>query len=122
MLHKNAVETIVAEREENGKFISMTDFLNRIEGKDINKRGIESLIKGGAFDSLGGFRSQYMGMYKFVLDGISQARKNNIEGQINSFEMFEEEPDESVKDDLPNIEEFPLKERLNMEKEASVSM
>lgn len=114
---KNAVETIVAEREENGKFISMTDFLNRIEGKDINKRGIESLIKGGAFDSLGGFRSQYMGMYKFVLDGISQARKNNIEGQINLFEMFEEDSDESVKDDLPNIEEFPLKERLNMEKE-----
>ena len=114
---KNAVETIVAEREENGKFISMTDFLNRIEGKDINKRGIESLIKGGAFDSLGGFRSQYMGMYKFVLDGISQARKNNIEGQINLFEMFEEDSDESIKDDLPNIEEFPLKERLNMEKE-----
>ena len=32
-----------------------------------------------------------MGMYKFVLDGISQARKNNIEGQINLFEMFEED-------------------------------
>lgn len=40
-----------------------------------NKRGIESLIKSGAVDSFGGARSQYMAVYKNILDGIGQAKK-----------------------------------------------
>ena len=67
---KGAVDALVAEREKNGPFTSMTDFCNRMEGGEWNKRGIESLIKGGAMDSLGGFRSQYMVIYKSILDGI----------------------------------------------------
>lgn len=58
-----------------------------MEGGEWSVRGIEGLIKGGALDSFGGFRSQYMAIYKEILAGIGHARKNNIEGQLNLFDM-----------------------------------
>ena len=114
---KGAVDALVAEREKNGPFTSMTDFCNRMEGGEWNKRGIESLIKGGAMDSLGGFRSQYMVIYKSILDGIGQARKNNIEGQLNLFDMDGGDESFQQQDELPPIQEYPLREKLAMEKE-----
>lgn len=114
---KGAVDALVAEREKNGPFTSMTDFCNRMEGGEWNKRGMESLIKGGAMDSLGGFRSQYMVIYKSILDGIGQARKNNIEGQLNLFDMDGGDESFQQQDELPPIQEYPLREKLAMEKE-----
>ena len=114
---KGAVDALVAEREKNGPFTSMTDFCNRMESGEWNKRGIESLIKGGAMDSLGGFRSQYMVIYKSILDGIGQARKNNIEGQLNLFDMDGGDESFQQQDELPPIQEYPLREKLAMEKE-----
>ncbi len=113
---RGAVDKLVEERERYGRFMSLSDFCNRMEGGDWNKRGIESLIKAGALDSLGGARSQYMAVYKSVLDGIGQARKKNIEGQLNLFDLdggdsFQQQ------DDLPNLSEYPSRERLMMEKE-----
>ncbi|MGL4790482.1 MAG: DNA polymerase III subunit alpha, partial [Anaerotignaceae bacterium] len=115
---KATINAIVKERDESGKFKSLTDFLKRMEQKELNKRAIESFIKAGAFDSLGGKRSQYMAIYKGVLDGITSSRKNNIEGQLDlfSFNMGEEEQP-NISDNLPNIDEFPQKEKLAMEKE-----
>ncbi|MEG0012807.1 MAG: DNA polymerase III subunit alpha [Cellulosilyticaceae bacterium] len=116
---KNVVERIVEEREKNGFFVSLTDFYNRMESKDTNKRSIESLILAGALDSLGGKRSQYMAIYKQVADGIAINKKNNIAGQIDLFAIGNEEINESnaKADSLPNIQEFDLKEILNYEKE-----
>ena len=114
---KGAVDALVAEREKNGKFTSLTDFCNRMEGGEWSVRGIEGLIKGGALDSFGGFRSQYMAIYKEILAGIGHARKNNIEGQLNLFDMGGDESFQQT-DELPFIREFPPKEKLAMEKEA----
>lgn len=114
---KGAVDALVVEREKNGKFTSLTDFCNRMEGGEWSVRGIEGLIKGGALDSFGGFRSQYMAIYKEILAGIGHARKNNIEGQLNLFDMGGDESFQQT-DELPSIREFPPKERLAMEKEA----
>ena len=114
---KGAVDALVAEREKNGKFTSLTDFCNRMEGGEWSVRGIEGLIKGGALDSFGGFRSQYMAIYKEILAGIGHARKNNIEGQLNLFDMGGDESFQQT-DELPSIREFPPKEKLAMEKEA----
>lgn len=114
---RNAIHALVKEREENGLFTSMTDFCNRMESGDLNKRSIESLIKAGAMDSLGGARSQYMAIYKSILDGIAQARKTNIIGQINLFDMGSEEESLQEMDDLPNIAEYILSDKLSMEKE-----
>lgn len=114
---RGAVDALVKEREKHGPFTSMTDFCNRMEGGEWNKRGMESLIKAGAVDSLGGYRSQYMVIYKSILEGIGQAKKQNIEGQLNLFDMGESDNAFGQQDELPDIPEYQPRERLAMEKE-----
>lgn len=114
---KNVIDRIVEERDKNGPFKSLTDFYNRMDSKDVNKRCVESLILAGAFDEFGGRRSQYMAAYKQIADGIATNRKNNIQGQINLFALGMEEEDNLNQDHLPNIPEFDMKEILNYEKE-----
>lgn len=116
---RSVIERIVEERDKNGPFKSLTDFYNRMDSKDVNKRCVESLILAGAFDDFGGRRSQYMAAYKQIADGIAANRKNNIQGQINLFALGGEEEEESGlnQDHLPNIPEFEMKEILNYEKE-----
>jgi DNA polymerase-3 subunit alpha len=113
---RGAVQAIVSEREANGKFAGITDFINRLPGGEINKRCIESLIKAGAFDSLGGKRSQYMAIYAGVMNGLQQSRKRTIEGQMNLFDTDGESAD-FLTDELPPMKELPTGVMLNMEKE-----
>ena len=114
---KKMIASMVAEREANGEFHSLTDFYTRMESKDTNKRGVESLISAGAFDSLGGKRSQYLAVYQQIADGINHSRKRNIEGQINLFAFGEEEEEVKNEDVLPAMEEHPSKLLLTLEKE-----
>lgn len=113
---KNMIDRIVEEREKGGEFRSLTDFYNRMESKDTNKRSIESLILAGAFDKLGGKRSQYMAVYKQIANGINLSRKNNISGQMDFFGLGGNEAVED-KDHLPDIPEFDSKDLLNYEKD-----
>ena len=117
---RSTINAIVKEREEKGSFRSLTDFLKRMEQKELNKRAIESFIKAGAFDSFGGNRSQYMAVYKGVLDGITSARKNNIAGQLDLFALAADAPEsgeEGFQDSFPDISEYSQKDKLAMEKE-----
>ncbi len=114
---RNAVELLVAEREKNGPYVSMTDFCNRLSEGEFNKRSVESLIKAGAMDSLGGTRSQYMAIYKTVIDGIGQAKKRNFAGQLNLFDLGGEDTGLQQTDELPAIAEFLPRDKLAMEKE-----
>ena len=114
---KKMISTMVEERETNGNFNSITDFYTRMASRDTSKRAVESLISAGAFDSLGGARSQYHGVYKQIADGITHGRKRNIEGQINIFSFGDEEEDIKNEDILPEIEEYSSKIMLTLEKE-----
>ncbi|MCL2873434.1 MAG: DNA polymerase III subunit alpha [Defluviitaleaceae bacterium] len=111
------VHTIVSEREQGGNYKSLTDFISRLSGKDLNKRCLESLIKAGAFDSLGGNRMQYMTAYVDILNGIASERKRNIEGQLSLFGFDDDESDTNHKDNLPKLMEYPIKQLLAHEKE-----
>ncbi len=111
------IEAIVKARQEKGEFISFFDFCQKVESKDINKRAVESLIKCGAFDCLGIYRSQLLAIYEKVLEGVTHDRKRNIQGQIGFFDV-EDETTISLKEDLlPDIKEFEDKIKLSMEKE-----
>ena len=110
------VKAIVGEREKNGPFKGLTDFCNRLTGQEINKRMVESLIYAGAFDSFGGTRRQYVSVYRSIMDGAAQSKKNNIEGQMNLFDLAFEDDSAASADNFPNIEEFSEKERLQNEK------
>lgn len=111
------IAAMVEEREASGPYNSLTDFYTRMASKDTSKRAIESLISAGAFDSLGGNRNQYHAVYKQIADGITLARKKNIEGQINLFAFGAEEEDLKNEDILPDMAEYPAKVLLTLEKE-----
>lgn len=114
---KTVINNIVQEREKNGKYTSITEFVNRLSSKDLNKRCMEGLIKAGAFDTLGGNRKQYISVYQQILGATTLNKKQSIEGQLNLFELFHESDGDIYKDELPAIPEFNLREILTMEKE-----
>lgn len=111
---KSNIEALVENRKKNGNYKSLTDFVDRLEN-NINARTIESLINAGAFDSLGGKRSQYSAMYKQVYEGYNQMKKKNIAGQLNLFDVGSTAVVKT--DDLPDIEEYPKNKLLELEKE-----
>ncbi len=113
---KSAIISIINSRNKKGKFVSFTDFCQKALDSNLNKRAVESLIKAGAFDSLGLYRSQLLAVYEQVMDGISNDKKRNIDGQMSLFDMANSGM-ESKKDNLPKIEEFDKKYLLAMEKE-----
>ena len=115
---ENAVRDIIDERESNGHYKSFRDFCERVEGRDINKRCIESLIKCGAFDVFGVFRSRLMAVYEKMIEGIQQNRKRNMDGQLSIFELAGKSNEaDTVREIYPDIKEYPSKMLLSMEKE-----
>jgi len=113
---KNAIKQIVDEREQNGRFLSFTDFCERMGTGNLNKRILESLIKAGAFDSLGGNRRQYMQGYKMVMDALAHGDKHVYDGQIDLFSINEDKT--PLEDDLlPEVSEYSEEQLLAFEKE-----
>lgn len=113
---KNQIKSIVATREKFGKFVSLSEFLERVLG-EVNSRSIESLIKSGAFDSLGGFRSQYLEVYRQIQSGLVEKKRKNISGQMDLFSISLSDEKEVYKDTLPEIPEFEKSKLLTMERE-----
>ena len=88
-----------------------------MSGTELNKRSLESLIKCGAFDSLGANRRQLMAVYEDLLSGITAQNRQNIAGQVSLFDDDGALGAENDADELPNLPEFDKRELLNMEKE-----
>lgn len=114
---ENAVGELINERNEKGAFKSFGDFCERIGGRDVNKRCVESLIRCGAFDSFGVYRSKLMAVYEKLLDSVQQSRKGRLEGQLSLFEIPGEKHAMEAEENFPELNEFPPKELLAMEKE-----
>jgi len=109
------VDNIIQERNKNGRFKSFIDFCERLDGKELNKRTVESLIKCGAFDLFGVYRSQLIAGFEKIMERIAQKRKTLMTGQLSLFDTAE--TDHSVNHDWPDIEEYDSKLLLAMEKE-----
>ena len=117
---RGVIQSLLAEREAHGPFLSFQDFCQRMSGADLNRRVVESLIKCGAFDSLGGRRSQLLEVYGQVLDAAAQQRRKNLEGQFDLFGGGEgEESFGQVEVALPDIPEFDRHKLMAMEKETT---
>ncbi|MGO5027542.1 DNA polymerase III subunit alpha [Candidatus Agathobaculum pullicola] len=115
---RSFMKQLVAERETGGMFSSFQEFCERMYDRELNRRALESLIKAGAFDSMGYRRSQLIQIVGAVVDAIAQSRKKNIEGQMDLFGMG----NDAVQDTqiaLPNIPEVSKRELLAMEKETT---
>ena len=115
---KGTVDALVEEREKGGNYKSLTEFIRRLSAYDVNKRCLESLIRAGAFDSLGGKRSQYVAVFQIIQSGLGQAKKTVAQGQLSLFDFGGEEDKTSYDmDELPDMKEFPDTLRLSDEKE-----
>lgn len=111
------IAALTKEREANGVFTGLKDFVERMADKDINKRMVESLIKAGAFDSIPGTRKQLMHIYAGVMDDVQQGRKKNMAGQLSLFDFAGEEEKEEFEIRLPEVGEYTSEEILAFEKE-----
>lgn len=108
---------LVAERKKNGPFLSFADFCRRMSGFDFNKRAAESLIRCGACDSFGLYRSQMLAMFEGIIDSAAKERASRVENQLF---LFEEEEMPPVPEPVPpKMEEFSRRELLVMEKETT---
>ena len=117
------VGLIVAERDANGPFADFYDFCDRVDLSVLNKRTIESLIKAGAFDSLGHPRQGLLHVYEQIVDQTAARRRREAEGQFDLFSSLGDGAAQSGSGDgsearlaIPD-REFDKKQRLAFEKE-----
>ena len=109
-----AISNIVKERLNNGKFQSITDFLNRVNPKDINKLQLEGLVKAGAFDNLNLNRQSLFNSIPNFITKTKNIFENKSANQIDLFADNENQEDEII----TKIEDWKFEERLAKEFES----
>ena len=111
------IQAIIEERNERGEFKHLKDFIERMGGREVNKRTIENFIKAGVFDSLGGTRKQFMMIYIQIMDQVNQERKYSMTGQMSLFDLVDDEQKKEFEIPLPKVGEYEKENKLAFEKE-----
>ena len=110
------INALVEEREANGEYRSLKDFIERLTGT-VNKRAIENFIKSGALDCLEGNRRQKMLVYSQIVDSIAQEKKNSFAGQMSLFDLVSDEEKKEYEIRMPDVEEYDKEMVLAFEKD-----
>ena len=113
---EGVVNLIKQARESKGRFNSFGDFLAKVDGAVCNKKTIESLIKAGAFDSLGASRKGLMAVHLTAIDSVSESKRAEAIGQFDLFGEVSESGISTIELDIP-IEEWDKSTLLNYERE-----
>ena len=109
-----AISNVVEERNKNGKFISINDFLNRVNPKNMNKLQLEGLVKAGAFDNININRQA---LFDSIPNFILKSKNIFDNKSVNQIDLFSE--DETLQNDIiRDIEDWKFEERLSKEFEA----
>ena len=114
---RSVVDVIIKEREMNGPFTTLEDFVNRMSNKEVNKRTLESFIKSGSLDSLPGTRKQKLYVSAELLDNKAREKKSAMEGQMSFFDLVAEEDKSSFQVSFTNVGEFDKEMLLAFEKD-----
>lgn len=112
-----SMEKIVEERKTHGDFVSLEDFLKRVESQYLNKRLVENLIKSGAFDCFKVSRAQMVSVFEPLMEMVYADKKKKESGQFSMFDLVENAAPAVVALPNSNIKEFPNKLKLSYEKE-----
>ncbi|MGB3933218.1 MAG: OB-fold nucleic acid binding domain-containing protein, partial [bacterium] len=113
---RGAIENIIAARQEGGNFVSLTDFCRRVDLRVVNKKVLESLIKCGAFGSLGQYRARMLAGLDDILERAQRYQQEKLSGQHSLLELLGTET-ETQEDKLPQVPEFTPERLLALEKE-----
>ncbi|CAM3655346.1 DNA polymerase III subunit alpha [Occultella aeris] len=115
----NVVAAIAAAREEKGDFTSFTDFLEKVPAVVCNKRTIESLIKAGAFDSLGHTRRALLMVHEQAVDSVIGVKRKEAEGQFDLFASLGGGDGDGggFAVEVPDLPEWDKKQKLAFERE-----
>ena len=111
---QGAIEAILAARKDAGEFDSIDSFLEQVDLQRVNKRVVESLVKCGAFDSLGHSRAALASVLDGLLESAARAAHDKAVGQASLFGASEP----GIRIQVPQLDEWPERERLANEKEA----
>ncbi len=109
-----SISNIVKEREKNGKFKSILDFIDRVNPKDINKLQLEGLVKAGAFDSL---IKKRQSIFKSIPNIILKSKNLFENKSVNQIDLFESN-EETNSNFLENVDEWNFEEKLSKEFES----
>ncbi|MFL2902692.1 MAG: DNA polymerase III subunit alpha [Candidatus Pelagibacter sp.] len=104
-----AISKIVEERTKNGNYKDLTDFINRVNPKDINKLQLEGLVKAGAFDN---FNSNRQSLYNSIPNIILKSKNIFENNSVNQIDLFQEDNDETY---LDIIEDWNVDVKLSKE-------
>src|SRR5690554_5210408 len=117
----NVVAEIVKTRETKGEFSDFTDFLAKVPAVVCNKRTIESLVKAGAFDSLGHTRRALMLVHEQAVDSVVGVKRKEAEGQFDLFADLGGTGDDGlaggVSVEVPDVPDWDKKQLLAFERE-----
>ncbi|SDC73138.1 DNA polymerase III, alpha subunit [Sanguibacter gelidistatuariae] len=115
----NVVDAIVASREAKDAYTGFTDFLDKVPAVVCNKRTIESLIKAGAFDSLGHARRALQVVHEQAVDSVIGVKRKEAEGQFDLFAGFGDDEDDgmSFSVDIPDLPDWDKKQLLAFERD-----
>ncbi len=126
-LGRGVITEIIRERERGGEYKNLTDLVRRMNGKELNRRAIESLIKCGALDSFPLNRRQMLENVNMILDSVADFSKGAIEGQIDFFGMSGDIGDtdggkdsgdvSGIEKNIPQTPEYESEVLLEMERE-----
>ncbi|GGM39377.1 DNA polymerase III subunit alpha [Promicromonospora citrea] len=116
---RNVVDAIVETRETKGAFTSFQDFLDKVPATVCNKRTIESLIKAGAFDSLGHTRRSLLVVHEQAVDSVISVKRKEAEGQFDLFADFGGDDDAGMgfSVEVPDLPDWEKKQKLQFERE-----
>lgn len=118
---RNLIESTVRERKVK-PFTSLYDFCKRLQGTELNRRAVESFIKAGAFDRLEPNRHKLIAALESVLKSVENDSRRNMIGQLSLFDVMSgEDTDKPTENEfiMPDMQEYSLSEKLQMEKEIS---
>jgi DNA polymerase-3 subunit alpha len=112
-----AVESILKARSEGGKFRTLADMCERVDGRSVNRKVLEGLIKSGACDCFGRTRATLFAQIDHTLARAAGIIADRQRGQSSLFDMFQEKAEPEPEEKIPDLPEWPQKEMLAHEKE-----
>ena len=112
-----AMEAAIAERAKAGLFKSLEDFCSRLDSRTVNRKILESLVKCGAFDPFGKYRSQLFAEVESAMGAAAAVQRDRASGQVSLFGDLEMPADNGNAAGTSKVEPWPQQEMLAYEKE-----